>query len=175
MLDSSALRRLGESPGEVAAQLKTALADFEATLAETRERWTVPVGEVAPHPDYTLSWSPAEQAEHVLRANTGFSKIVYLLGGDKPLPAVPRERGPLSERGRPVSPAGFLPEGALSWEDWAAGWREVNGRFLTEVGRISPASTRRFWHPYLGDLGALDWARVAVWHAHSHRRQLGVA
>ncbi len=175
MLDSSSLRRLGESPAEVAAQLKSALTDFEAALAQTRDRWDVPVFRVAPSPDFSLTWSPAQQAEHVLKATISFSKLVYVLGGDKPLPAVPRGRGPLSPEGRRVSPAGFLPDGGLTWEDWQAKWSEINGRFLSEVERVDPVSTRVFWHPYLGDLGALDWARVAALHTRSHRQQLGVS
>lgn len=168
------LRGHGATPAEVAARFANAALSFDAALARTLDRWNVPVKEVATSPDFSLAWSPAQQAEHVLRATAGFSKMVYLLNRGRSLPAGPRERGLLSSQGRRVSPEDLLPTGGLTWQDWSAGWPELNGRFASEIGRIDPTSTQVFWHLFLGDLGALDWARVAVLHTEGHRRQLGV-
>lgn len=165
MYDLSALAGHGDTPASTALAFRVAITEFEEALAATRDRWLVPVAEGR--------WSPAQQAEHVLKANTGFSKIIYLLGSDRALPELPRVPGVLRD-GRPVSPPNFEPGDGQPWEAMEAQWREANERLVREIERIDPANARTFWHPYFGDLDALGWARSTVFHTRHHRRQLGL-
>lgn len=175
--DTAFLARHGDTPAAVRDHLRARLSDFEESLARCQDRWFTPVGEHLAAQGrtsrYRALWSPAQQAEHVLKANTGFSKIIYLLNGSRELPSLPRERGPLQD-GRRVAPPNFQPGDGVAWSALEGPWREAHARLLSEIEKIDAASTRLFWHPYLGDLNALGWAQVAVWHTHDHRRQLGL-
>lgn len=173
LTDKAFLARYGAAPADVAARLADAVADFEAALARVQDRWLDPVNVHVRQEDFHGEWSPAQQAEHVLRANTGFGKIIHLLNGGRELPPIPREPGPTRD-GRPVAPPNFQPGEGLPWESLEPQWREAHQRLLRTIGEIDPENARTFWHPYFGDLGPLDWARVTVMHTRRHLRQLGL-
>lgn len=177
MTDTAFLARYGSTPAETAQHLRTALTEFETALAQCETRWFVPVREHlgADEPSrYQGFWSPAQQAEHVLKANAGFGKVIHLLNGARELPDLPREFGPLHE-GRRVAPENLEPGEGLPWAQLEPQWRETNTRLLAVVEATDSASSRTFWHRYLGDLNAFDWARMTCWHVRDHRRQLGVS
>ncbi|AFZ68293.1 DinB family protein [Deinococcus peraridilitoris] len=177
MIDTAFLSRYGSTPAETAEHLRTALADFETALTQCESRWFVPIREHlgAGEPSrYQGLWSPAQQAEHVLKANIAFSKVMHLLNGTRELPEIPREFGPMHE-GRRIAPENLEPGEGLPWAQLEPQWRETNARLLTVVEAIDPASSRTFWHRYLGELNAFGWARMACGHVRDHRRQLGVS
>lgn len=164
MYDPNVLARYGDTPASTAQALREAVAEFERTLELTRNRWFVPVADGR--------WSPAQQAEHVLKSNATFSKVIHLLGSDRTLPDLPRVPGELRD-GRPVAPANLVPGDGEAWEVLEVQWREVHDRLARETERIDPANGRTIWHPYFGALDAFGWARSAVFHTHHHREQLG--
>lgn len=169
------LVRYGATPDEVAARLRTALTAFEEAIRRVpSERFFTPVRDFAPSGDFTLAWTPAQQLEHVLKANTTFSKLIYLLNSDRALPDLPRQAGETAE-GRFVAPEGLRPEGGVTWDSVEATWREVHARLERELLKADPASTRVFWHPFFGDLNAFDWGRVTVLHTRRHTQQLGAS
>jgi len=167
MFDPAFLARYGRTPDDVAARLQAALEEFEATLqAFTRggdERWFQPLA--------AGKWSAAQQAEHVLKANVSFAKIAYLLGTDRPLPDVKREPGALVD-GKPVAPDFLQPGPGVPWPELEGEWRASHDRVLKTVRSVNPEGARVFWHPLLGDLTAMQWTQVAVYHTRSHHKQL---
>lgn len=170
------LARYGASPAEVAQHLRDELAAFEAALSRVPpERLFTPVADVAPAGgEFSLTWSPAQQLEHVLKANTTFSKLIYVLNSTRPLPSSPKDPGELAN-GRPVAPEGLRPGEGVTWASIEPSWREVQARLEAEILKTDPSSDRTFWHPFLGDLSAFDWGRVAALHTRRHALQLGVA
>ncbi|PYE56493.1 DinB family protein [Deinococcus yavapaiensis] len=169
------LASYGATPSDVARQLRLALTEFEDVIRRVpSDRFFTPVRDFAPSDDYSLAWSPAQQLEHVLKANTTFSKLIYLLNSDRALPDMPKQPGE-TVNGRFVAPEGLRPAEGVTWDAVEATWRDLHARLDRELEKANPASTRAFWHPFFGDLNALDWGRVAVLHTRRHTKQLGVA
>ncbi len=165
MLDKTPLARFGLDPETVREALAREFTAFEALPAELTAVWLEPY---APG-----KWSPAQITEHVMKVNTGVSKTLYLLRRDAPLPEQQRVPGRL-EDGKAQAPAFSEPGEGLPWEVLQPKWLELKTRFLTEVEQAR-TSKRTWFHPYFGDLGALDWARAAAFHMAHHRKQLSAA
>ena len=156
------LLRYGGDMNGARAALERELAAFETMLPELQDRWEVPLREDA--------WCPAQVVEHVLKASTGFSKVLYLLRREAPLPEVPKVPG-IYKDGRPQAPETAIPGEPQPWGALEPTWREVHDRLLKEAGVAQPAE-RTFFHPFMGELDALGWVRMSAYHLAHHRKQL---
>lgn len=163
MYDSNLLERFGHNPGGAKAALEREFTAFEALPAALTDVWFIPR---APG-----TWSAAQTTEHVLKVNTGMSKMLYLLRQDEPPPEPSPTPGTLKD-GKPQAPAFSLPGDGVLWADLEPGWLKMRERFFTEIEatRIWHGPTR--FHPFFGDLDALGWVRTAALHMAHHRRQL---
>jgi hypothetical protein len=156
------LLQYGDDMEGARAALERERAAFEAMWPELQDRWKVPLQEGA--------WCPAQVVEHVLKASTGFSKVLYLLRRDAPLPDVPKVPGTY-KGGRPQAPDSAIPGDPQPFEALEPTWREVHDRLLKEAVVAQP-SERTFFHPFMGDLDALGWVRMSAYHLAHHRKQL---
>lgn len=161
----SPLRAFGETPAEMAANMEAALDAFEAQLPAHAASWLAAPAQGR--------WSPAQVAEHVLIVNEGVGRIVGLLLSDKPLRQGPRTPGETLD-GRRLAPPGLEPGDGTPWADLQPRW-QASQQTLRELGARLPDAdlSRRFFHPFMNDLDAHDWYRMATYHTRHHRRQLG--
>lgn len=157
------LRRLGGSGEEVAARLERELDAFERAVAGAQARWHVPLP--------GREWTAAQEAEHVLLVNESSARIAALLASDRPLRPVPRTPG--EERdGKRQAPEGTRPGPGQPWEALAERHQAARAQLLALAAQAGDDPGRTFFHPFMGDLTALDWLRMAAYHIGHHRRQL---
>ncbi len=161
--DASFLSRYGQDASEVKTRLIKELATFEELLPTLQERWLRPLAPEA--------WCPAQLVEHVVLANETFSKIIYLLRRNKPLPQVDKTLG-LVKNGKAQAPQNLQPGEPQSLAELLPRWQGVNMRLLQEADTADSWTERLFFRPFFGDLAALDWLRVAVFHTRHHYKQL---
>lgn len=157
------LRRLGATGDEVAARLTRELDAFETVVARSQARWHEPLP--------GREWTAAQEAEHVILVNESSARIAALLASVRPLRAAPRIPGE-EVGGRRQAPEGTRPGPGQSWEALAGRHAAAREQLLTLAGQIRDDPERTFFHPFMGDLTALDWLRMATYHVGHHRRQL---
>lgn len=157
------LRRLGDTGDEVAARLTRELDAFETVVARSQARWH----ERLPGRE----WTAAQEAEHVILVNESSARIAALLASDRPLRAAPRVPGE-EVGGKRQAPEGTRPGPGQPWEALAERHAAARTLLLTQTAQASDTPDRTFFHPFMGDLTALDWLRMAAYHVGHHRRQL---
>lgn len=165
MLEKRLLARFGRQPDTAEASLRRELEAFRALPTRLAEVWTRPRAPGA--------WSPAEVSDHVLKVNVALSKTLHLLRRDEPPPKGPRTPGVLRD-GRAQAPAFSHPGAPRPWAALEPGGLEMERRLLAEVAQTSAWSVRTRFHPYFGDLNALEWVQAGALHMAHHRRQLEV-
>ena len=75
--------------------------------------------------------------------------------------------------GRRVSPERLEPGSGLAWADLAGRWQAACERLNAVSARLQDADlSRRYAHPFLGEIDAHDWLRMATFHTRHHRKQL---
>lgn len=164
--DPTFLRRYGDTPEAAQVRLVKELESFEACLPEFQAHWETPL-----HTLHKGVWSPAQVTEHVVLANTSFSKVLYLLRREAALPEIPKVAGVIAE-GKARAPQQLLPGEPQPWELLRPRWLETNERLLREVAATSQWHERHFFHPFFGELDALSWLQVAAFHTRHHHKQL---
>lgn len=163
MFSKVLLARFGREPEAVKASLERELTRFEVLPEGLSETWTRPLSEGR--------WSPAEVTEHVLNINIGMSKTLHQLRRSTPPQQVERTPGRLVE-GRAQSPAFGLPGEPQPWSALAPRWAQMRARFSEEVAATTVWRGPTWFHPYFGDLDALEWVQAAALHMAHHRKQL---
>ncbi|MDO4263983.1 MAG: DinB family protein [Deinococcus sp.] len=162
--DPAVLRQFGRTLTEAQAALHTELDAFEAELRTRKGDWHA----TQPGRD----WSPAQEAEHVVRINTGITRLLGLLLSDCELRAAPQTPGQLKE-GKRQAPADSLPSATgLPWANWEAMWNGHRAALETVAADVRETPGRTAWHPFFGELDALGWLRMVAAHLHSHRELL---
>ncbi|MFC6590701.1 DinB family protein [Deinococcus lacus] len=157
------LDQFGDTGPAVARRLLAELDLLEQHLAARRDWHTQQPGR---------DWTPGQEAEHVLLVSESSAKIVSLLLSDRPLRAFPQVPGEVRD-GRRQAPAGLLPSAqAPEWQDLQARWQASREQLAALCQAAPTQSERRLWHPFLGELDALDWLRMNTGHIESHRRLL---
>ncbi|MFC4426311.1 DinB family protein [Deinococcus navajonensis] len=162
--DPAVLMAFGQTPAEVRERLSNELDRFEAQLRTRQADWT----RVQPERD----WSPAQEAEHVLLINEGITRLLALLLSSRELRAAPQTPGVMKE-GRRQAPPHTLPSAqGLAWAEMDGRWAEHRTRLEEAASQVRATPGRTMWHPFYGELDALDWLRMIVGHLYSHRRLL---
>ncbi|MBZ9715202.1 DinB family protein [Deinococcus multiflagellatus] len=164
-LDRAALAPMGETPAAVHTRLRSELDAFEAHLRGRETDWT----RVQPGRD----WTPAQEAEHVALINESITRVLALLLSDREVRPAPQTPGELSPEGRRVAPPHTRPsETGLAWAEWPARWAQGRAALEAATADLRPTPGRTLWHPFFGELDALDWARMVAAHLAGHRRAL---
>lgn len=159
--DRSALQSIGETPEAVRARLGQELDQFWAHLQTRQADWT--------RTQPGREWSPAQEAEHVMMVNGSIASVTRLLVSDKELRPMPQVPGEVKDGKRQAPPSSLPSEQGAAWDGLEAAWTQ--NRALAEAAAAQVVATpgRTFWHPFFGELDALDWLRVMTGHIASHR------
>ncbi|MDB5044737.1 MAG: hypothetical protein JWQ08_787 [Deinococcus sp.] len=157
------LRAFGQTPADVRSRLERELDAFERAVNAAQPHWhtTLP----------GRSWTAAQESEHIIRVNAGTARIAALLLSDKPLRPGDQTPGILVD-GKRQAPAGLQPGPDQSWADLSAGHTQTRAALLNAAAQAPETSDRTFFHPFMGELTALDWLRMAGFHVRHHRKQL---
>lgn len=161
--NAAVLRALGISADEVRARLTRELGAFEAAVLAAQPRWQ----ERLPGRE----WTAAQESEHVILVNEGTARVVALLLSDRPLRPVPAVPGEMRD-GRRQAPASLVPGPDQPWEALRERHAAVRKALLGAAARATDDPGRRFFHPFMGELTALDWLRMAALHMRHHRQHL---
>ncbi len=164
LFDPALLQALGQTPDEVRASLKRELGALTDELRKRQDDWaTVQAGR---------DWSPAQDAEHIIKVSDAGGQAARLLLSDKEIRPFPQVPATLKD-GKRQAPDFTLPSaGGLTWEELDTKWAE-HGQRLTELAdQIRETPGRTLWHPYFGELDALDWLRASIGHLRGHRELL---
>lgn len=162
--DPAVLRHFGQTPDEARTRLKAELDAFEQHLQKREADWTRTQPE--------REWSPAQEAEHVMKINDSITRVLGLLLSDKELRPVPQTVGEL-RGGKRVAPAFSEPSAAgLSRQDWQTQWATHREALEKVAAGVRETPQRTFWHQYYGELDALNWLRMVNGHLYSHRQLL---
>ena len=161
---SRMLQAFGETPEQMRTELDKAFERFEAGIPEALPHWLAAPADGR--------WSPAQVTEHVVIVSEGVARIVGLLLSGKPLRSVPAEPGETID-GRRVAPASLVPGAGSDWAELEPRWQASHAELSAVAGHLEGADpSRRFPHPFMGELDAHDWLRMATFHIRHHRRQL---
>lgn len=162
--DPAVLRHFGQTPTQVQATLSAQLDAFEAELRTREHDWTT----VQPGRE----WSPAQEAEHVVKINSGITRLLGLLLSDRDLRPTPQTPGVLKDGKRQAPPESLPSAAGLPWQSWEEVWSGHRAALETVAAGIRETPGRTAWHPFFGELDALDWLRMVAAHLHSHRELL---
>lgn len=164
MNDPAILKFVGQTPEEVRTRLGVELDRFEAQLRSRQDDWTV----TQPGRD----WSPAQEAEHVLKIDTSIVPLLRLLLSDKALRPMPQVPGEI-RNGKRQSPDALLPSDAgLPFEALDTTWAEHRQKLEEVAAQVRETPGRTFWHQFFGEIDALDWLRMVTVHLRAHRKLL---
>ncbi|RJF73119.1 DinB family protein [Deinococcus cavernae] len=164
LFDPVLLRSFGDSPEDVSRHLQAELDALEGHLGTRQGDWTrVQAGR---------EWSPAQELEHVLAIGRAGGKAIHLLLSEKELRAFPQLQGELKEGKRQTPDFARPSPDGLAWEAWTEAWQTHRQELEGAAARLRATPERRLWHPYFGELDALDWMRSLVGHLRGHRELL---
>ncbi|WP_022800189.1 DinB family protein [Deinococcus ficus] len=162
--DPGVLRAMGETPDDVRAGLVRELDALEAHLRTRQADWT----RVQPGRE----WSPAQELEHVMKIGDSIVPLFRLLTSDRELRPTAQTPGVLKD-GRRQAPAPSLPsENGVAWADWEARWAAHRDALVAGAAGVRETPGRTYWHPFYGELDALDWLRMVSGHIRGHRELL---
>lgn len=157
------LRVFGQTPADVQSRLKRELDAFERVVEAVQPSWNTTLPGRA--------WTAAQESDHIIRVNAGTAKIAALLLSDKPLRPGDQTPGTLLD-GKRQAPAGLQPGPDQAWADLSAAHAQTRAALLHAAAHAPETSERTFFHPFMGELTALDWLRMAAFHVRHHRKQL---
>jgi hypothetical protein len=157
----AALRAAYPTPEAVTSGMQRELDAFEQTMRGAAAHW----GTRMPGRD----WTPAQEAEHTILVNEGTGKVVRLLLSGRPLRDTPQFPGQIRD-GRWLAPPGTEPGPEQPLEALLA--RHAATCPLLAGVQAGPDPERTFPHPFLGNIDALDWLRMAAGQTGHHRRTL---
>ena len=162
------LARQGTNLPELSERLNKVKADFEKTLNELGD--DVFYKEVSPG-----KWSPAEIADHVVKANELFIRALETLASDASMVKMPR--GKVSDEGLPLSPQEEEPASDRDRADLA---RDLDATIieLVALGEASEAAGKLAQtcldQSFFGPMTGLEVLQLAAWHIRHHEKQLPV-
>ncbi|MBZ9750961.1 DinB family protein [Deinococcus sp. HMF7604] len=163
--DRAVLAAFGDTPEATRERLNREFDRLEAHLQGRQADWT----QVQPGRD----WTPAQETEHVLLINSGIARGIGLLLSDREVRPGPQTPGELTPDGRRVAPPHTRPsEAGVAWAEWPDRWAQGRAALDTVTADLRATPGRTLWHPFFGELDALDWVRMVTAHLYQHRRAL---
>ena len=155
------LREQYPTPEVTSQRLREELQAFGETVRAASAHWHTRLP--------GREWSPAQEAEHVVRVNESTGRLIRLLLSERELRAAPEQPGVL-KGGKRQAPPGTEPGPGEELDTLLKRHREA-GEVLSGL-HAEPNPARTYFHPFLGQLDALDWLRMTTWHMGEHRRAL---
>ncbi|WP_309570747.1 DinB family protein [Deinococcus sp.] len=153
----AALRAAYPTPDDLITRMHRELDAMDAVIRAASPHWQA----VQPGRE----WTPAQEVEHTIVINEGTGKLARLLLSDKDIRQPPEVPGEY-QGGRRQAPASTIPAGDQTPEALLA--RNAATRDLLTVH--APANPgRTYYHPFMGQLDALDWLRMAAYQTRHHR------
>lgn len=160
--DPATLRALGETPADVQARLTRELDAFGEAFQSREADWQ--------RQQPGREWTPAQETEHVMKVNGSVTSVLRLLLSDRPLRPAEQAVGELRD-GKRQAPAPTLPsEAGSDWAEVQAQWQASRAALEAQAAQVRETPGRTVWHPFFGELDALDWLRMGVYHVGHHRR-----
>lgn len=159
--DPAGLRALGATPDEARARLTKEFDRLEAHLRARQADWT----RTQPGRD----WSPAQEAEHVVLIDMGIARLLGLLLSERELTPSAQVPGTFRDGKRQTPPFAAPSADGLAWDTWETRWAEHRAAFEQVAAGVRETPGRTMWHPFFGELDALDWLRMVSGHARNHR------
>ena len=153
----SSLHAAYPTPEALLGSMRRELDAFEGVMRAAVPHWNTRL----PGRD----WTPAQEADHTILVNEAGGRIVKLLLSGKPLREVVRQPG-RTQGGKRVAPPFLEPGPEQPLEALLA--RNEATRALLEV-HAEPDPQRTFYHPFMNDLDALGWLRMAAYQTRHHR------
>lgn len=164
MFDPAVLKAMGQTPEEVRTRLGVELDRFEAQLRSREADWTTT--------QPGREWSPAQEAEHVLKIDNSIVPLMRLLMSDKELRPMPQVPGEIVD-GKRQSPEALLPsDEGLPFAALDTTWAEHRQKLEEMATHVTETPGRTFWHQFFGEIDALDWLRMVAMHLRNHRKLL---
>ncbi|THF70104.1 DinB family protein [Deinococcus sp. Arct2-2] len=157
------LRAFGQTPADVQARLERELDAFERAVAAVQPHWHTTLPQRA--------WTAAQESDHIIRVNAGTARIAALLLSDKPLRPTDQTPGVMVD-GKRKAPAGLEPGPDQAWDALSGAHAQTRAALLQAAAHAPETSDRTYFHPYMGELTALEWLKMATLHMRHHRKQL---
>ncbi|WP_075830480.1 DinB family protein [Deinococcus marmoris] len=164
MFDPSVLLFVGHTPEEVRTRLSVELDRMEAHLRGREADWTTT--------QTGRDWSPAQDAEHIMKIDNSIVPMMRLLMSDKELRPMPQVPGEIID-GKRQSPEALLPSAeGMPFEALDTTWAEHRQKLEEMAAHVTATPGRTFWHQFFGEIDALDWLRMIAMHLRNHRKLL---
>ena len=157
--------RQGSSWEALQARLPVVGEDFVTMLGA--------VDEAAFYAAAAGKWTPAQIADHVIRANGLFGKSLEYVVGGKPL--IVMSRGRVTEDGRALAPAEEQPTPDRAREDLIQTFEVGLARLLAAGKRNAKAGLLPnvcLDQAFFGPMTGLECLQLAAWHIRHHTKQL---
>lgn len=156
------LARQGASPDEVAERLRQVGAAFLAALEPLDDA-------VFARPVAVGKWSPAQIADHLVRANQLFARAIEGASADGE--TLRMARGRVTADGRAIAPAEQEPIPNRVRGDLMRDFQTSLERLIGAGQRAEPGMIC-LEHSFFGEMTVLEVLQLAAWHVRHHTKQL---
>ena len=160
------LARQGETFTELEERLRKVGEGFVTALSEVEDAdFYTPVTE--------SKWSPAELADHLVKANELFGRALenVLKGED----IIVMERGRVTDDGRPLSPAAEEPDPDRPRSELVQAFEKTLRRLITAGSQVKDADRLGevcVDQSFFGPMTGLENLQLCAWHIRHHTKQL---
>ncbi|GGJ24124.1 DinB family protein [Deinococcus roseus] len=163
LADKTFLSKLGATPSEVLSRLHQEIQHFQESALNKQDHWF--------EPRETEAWTPAQITEHVILVSKVMSRVLtaYQL---PEFPDFPKTPGTY-QNGKMQSPSYAQPSEGKPWENLEPEWIKTHIRLVQTAEKVPNwQDERTVFHPFFGEMNALEWLQLATYHLIHHRRQL---
>lgn len=158
--------------------LDAVLERFESVTGEFRARLAALPDEALHEPVREGAWSPAEYADHLVRANSAVSKVLAYARKRQARPELPpivMARGEVTADGRPMAPEVVRPVAGRDRKELAFELEVCRLRLAEEAKATEAAGqlgAETHTHAFFGSMNGLECVQMAAWHTGHHARHL---
>lgn len=164
LTDPAVLNVMGQTSDQVRTRLTVELNSLEAQLRGRQDDWNI----IQPNRE----WSPAQEAEHILKIDNSAVPVLQLLLSDRDLRPTSQIPGEV-KNGKRQSPSELLPsDEGIPFEQLDTTWAAHRQQLEEMAAQVKPTPGRTVWHEFFGEIGALDWLRMITLHMSAHRKLL---
>ncbi len=156
------LARQGRDLSELSARLREVGAGFLSTLGELDDAAFY-------RPAAEGKWSPAQLADHLVRANTLFARALEQANRGEALLRMPRGR--VTEDGRPISPDEEEPIPNRVRSDLEKDFRASLERLIA-VSKGADLERVCLEQSFFGEMTGREVLQLAAWHVRHHTKQV---
>ncbi len=157
------LEVFGTTASELIRSLEEECFRFEQEILRLQTNW---------HLQRTLGgWSPAQITEHIILSNQSMAKLLKVFSWISWFP-IPAKAGQRSPEGKAISMPRLRPRAGQDWAVLKPQWEAAQNELKKIYSSVNLQNTRTFPHQTRGQLNALEWSQVVIFHIRHHRFQL---